>query len=141
MAYGVSCLASIGVLGFLAAPQPSVAGSTPTHTAKAHFIDRATDALGAVTIYTHLSGGRVERSSLLSAIRVRLRRVSPLYARYCWTSAIAMLPSPTADATRLTGLSRTSPHAKMPGALVSRRYGSRPSDQRPAFLRSSPVNT
>src|SRR5215471_8990120 len=43
-----------------------------------------------------------------------------------------MLPSPTADATRLTRLSRTSPHAKKPGALVSRRYGSRLSDQRPA---------
>src|SRR5262245_40450276 len=33
-------------------------------------------------------------------------------ARYCCTSAIAMPPSPTADATRLTGLNRTSPHAK-----------------------------
>ena len=35
--------------------------------------------------------------------------------------ATAMLPSPTAEATRLTGLSRTSPHAKMPGMLDSSR--------------------
>ena len=41
--------------------------------------------------------------------------------RYWWTKAIAMLPSPTAEATRLTGLNRTSPHAKMPGTLVSSR--------------------
>ena len=39
------------------------------------------------------------------------------------TKAIAMLPSPTAAATRLTGLKRTSPHAKMPGTLVSRDTG------------------
>lgn len=44
-----------------------------------------------------------------------------------------MLPSPTAQATRFTGENRTSPHAKMPGTLVSRRYGSRSSVQRPAM--------
>jgi hypothetical protein len=44
--------------------------------------DRATDALGAAIIYARLSGGRAERSSLLSAIKVRPRRVCPLYARY-----------------------------------------------------------
>ena len=38
----------------------------------------------------------------------------PSDARYWWTKAIAMLPSPTAEATRLTGLSRTSPHAEHP---------------------------
>ena len=32
-----------------------------------------------------------------------------------------MLPSPTAEATRLTVLERTSPQAKMPGTLVSSR--------------------
>jgi hypothetical protein len=32
-----------------------------------------------------------------------------------------MLPSPTAAATRFTGLHRTSPQAKTPGTLVSRR--------------------
>ena len=41
--------------------------------------------------------------------------------RYWCTKAIAMLPSPTAAATRFTGLNRTSPQAKMPGTLVSRR--------------------
>ena len=41
--------------------------------------------------------------------------------RYWWTKAIAMLPSPTAAATRFTGPRRTSPHAKIPGTLVSRR--------------------
>ena len=37
-------------------------------------------------------------------------------------NAIAMLPSPTADATRLIDPWRTSA-AKTPGALVSSRYG------------------
>ena len=41
--------------------------------------------------------------------------------RYWWTKAIAMLPSPTAAATRFTGPNRTSPLAKMPGTLVSSR--------------------
>ena len=41
--------------------------------------------------------------------------------RYWCTNAIAMLPSPTAAATRLTGPNRTSPQAKMPGTLVSSR--------------------
>ena len=35
-------------------------------------------------------------------------------------SWIAMAPSPTADATRFTELARTSPAAKIPGALASR---------------------
>src|ERR1700739_981849 len=47
-----------------------------------------------------------------------------------------MLPSPTDAATRLTGPNRTSPHAKMPGTLVSRRYGSRSSVQRPVAPQS-----
>src|SRR3954452_11445925 len=41
--------------------------------------------------------------------------------RYWCTKAIAMLPSPTAAATRLTGPKRTSPHANTPGTLVSSR--------------------
>ena len=61
--------------------------------------------------------------------------------RYWCTKAIAMLPSPTAAATRLTGLKRTSPHAKMPGTLVSSRYGSRSSSQRPDAAASGPVST
>jgi hypothetical protein len=52
---------------------------------------------------------------------------------------MAMLPSPTAAATRLTGLNRTSPLANMPGTLVSRRYGSRSSCQSPAARTSGPV--
>ena len=52
-----------------------------------------------------------------------------------------MLPSPTAAATRLTGPNRTSPHAKMPGTLVSSKYGSRSCSQRPAARRSVPVST
>src|SRR5262245_15700922 len=34
-----------------------------------------------------------------------------------------MLPSPTADATRLTGLNRTATQAKIPGTLVSQEVG------------------
>ena len=37
-----------------------------------------------------------------------------------------MAPSPTAEAHRLTDPLRTSPAAKMPGRLVSRKYGGRP---------------
>jgi hypothetical protein len=44
-----------------------------------------------------------------------------LCCRYLWTNAIAMLPSPTAEATRLTGLNLTSPQANKPGTLDSRR--------------------
>src|SRR5215216_6178399 len=55
----------------------------------------------------------------------------PASRRYWCTNAMAMLPSPTAAATRLTGAYRTSPHAKIPGTLVSSRYGSRSSAQRP----------
>ena len=54
---------------------------------------------------------------------------------------MAMLPSPTAAATRFTGPQRTSPHAKIPGTLVSRRYGSRSSVQRPVARMSDPVST
>src|SRR3990172_6029064 len=61
--------------------------------------------------------------------------------RYWCTKAIAMLPSPTAAATRFTGLNRTSPQAKVPGTLVSSRYGSRASSQRPAARTSEPVST
>src|SRR5437763_13481684 len=40
-----------------------------------------------------------------------------------WTPAMAMLPSPTAAAQRLTEPERTSPTAKMPGRLVSSATG------------------
>ena len=48
------------------------------------------------------------------------------------SKAIAMLPSPTAAATRFTGANRTSPHAKMPGTLVSRKIRVAVELQRPA---------
>src|SRR4051794_32782565 len=38
-----------------------------------------------------------------------------------WTKEIAMEPSPTAEATRLTLPARTSPTANIPGRLVSSR--------------------
>jgi hypothetical protein len=53
----------------------------------------------------------------------RHRRKGLVYAptcpRYCCTKRTAMLPSPTAAATRLTEFARTSPAAKTPGRLVS----------------------
>src|SRR6185436_6736932 len=58
-------------------------------------------------------------------VRVLTRLLHRCYrascCKYLWTKAIAMLPSPTAEATRLTGLNLTSPQAKMPGTLDSRR--------------------
>ena len=41
------------------------------------------------------------------------------------TSCTQIDPSPTAEATRFTLPARTSPTAKMPGWLVSRRWGAR----------------
>jgi len=42
-------------------------------------------------------------------------------ARYSWMNCTAMLPSPTAEATRFTDRARTSPTAKTPGTLDSSR--------------------
>ena len=53
-----------------------------------------------------------------------LHTAQPLRIYSCsarWTNEIAIEPSPTADATRLTLPARTSPTAKTPGRLVSRR--------------------
>ena len=41
-------------------------------------------------------------------------------SRYVWRSWIAIAPSPTAEATRLIELARTSPAANTPGVLASR---------------------
>src|SRR2546427_12682974 len=41
--------------------------------------------------------------------------------KYSWTSWIAVAPSPTADATRLTERQRASPTANTPGMLVSKK--------------------
>jgi pimeloyl-ACP methyl ester carboxylesterase len=46
-----------------------------------------------------------------------------------WTSWIAIEPSPTAEATRLTEPCRTSPAASTPGTLVSSESGRRSSGQ------------
>ncbi|MDQ3062226.1 MAG: hypothetical protein M3R14_05100 [Acidobacteriota bacterium] len=43
--------------------------------------------------------------------------------RYSWTNCTAIEPSPTAEATRLTESLRTSPAAKTPARLVSRKNG------------------
>src|SRR5690606_41788547 len=45
----------------------------------------------------------------------------------CWcTSEMTTVPSPTAEATRVTGPARTSPTANRPGTLVSCGRGGRP---------------
>ena len=67
--------------------------------------------------------------------------VAPVSLRYWCTKAIAMLPSPTAEATRFTGPERTSPQAKMPGTLVSRRYRSRSRCHSLSSPTSGPVST
>jgi hypothetical protein len=55
-----------------------------------------------------------------------------------WT---AMAPSPTAEATRLTEPDLTSPAAKTPGRVVSRRNGERFGVQRGDWIRNGPVRT
>src|SRR5262245_46833913 len=61
------------------------------------------------------------------------------------TKEIAIEPSPTADATRLTLPHRTSPTANTPGRDVSSRYGERSSGHcaavRSSRVRSDPVFT
>src|SRR5262249_37243037 len=58
-----------------------------------------------------------------------VRHGAPTSARYWWIKETAIDPSPTPEATRLIEPWRTSPATKMPGALVSRRNGSRSSGQ------------
>ena len=53
--------------------------------------------------------------------RVPSARFAASSAKCSCTNAIAMLPSPTPDATRLMLPCRTSPAAKIPGTLVSSR--------------------
>src|SRR6476619_4076421 len=90
----------------------------------------------------HASSSTDNGRATLSFSVSRLHRVQGCSLRYCCTNAIAMLPSPTAAATRFTGLNRTSPTANTPGTLVSSRYGSRSaSPHRAAALTSVPVRT
>src|SRR5262249_56184835 len=62
-----------------------------------------------------------------------------------WPNEIAIEPSPTADATRLTLPHRTSPTANTPGRDVSSRYGERSRGHcaaaRSSRVRSDPVFT
>src|SRR6185295_7808391 len=61
--------------------------------------------------------------------------------RYSCTNWTAIAPSPTAEATRLTEPDRTSPEAKTPGRLVSRRYGWRAAVHCEEPERAGPVRT
>src|SRR5690349_19716387 len=64
-------------------------------------------------------------------------------AKYRWTEAIVLAPSPTADAHRFIDPALTSPAANTPGKLVSMSKGLRSSVQflgrLPFFGRSGPV--
>src|SRR5215207_10886085 len=70
-------------------------------------------------------GRGADRSALGPGTRILFTGLALCYrascCRYLWTKAIAMLPSPTAWATRLTGLNLTSPQANTPGRLDSSR--------------------
>src|SRR5262249_57589717 len=59
--------------------------------------------------------------------------------KYSGPNSPAMAPSPTAEATRLVEPSRTSPAAKTPGRLVSRKNGSRSAVQCGEADTSGPV--
>ena len=80
--------------------------------------------LGRESIYAWL-GVTLTAAPSARETRIRFTVLAECYrascCRYLWTKAIAMLPSPTAEATRLTGLNLTSPQAKTPGTLDSRR--------------------
>src|SRR5688572_11658777 len=58
-------------------------------------------------------------------IALLIRKQLHISLRYSCTNRTAMAPSPTADATRLMESDRTSPAAKTPARLVSRRNGCR----------------
>src|SRR6185503_3729772 len=78
-----------------------------------------------------LAGRRCRHDVILHSVSVRC------------TNEIAIEPSPTAEATRLTLPPRTSPTANTPGRLVSSRWGGRSRGQRAATrssrVRSGPV--
>ena len=75
------------------------------------------------------SGGRALSSSAVASRRILGNPVPKASsrahrpARRWWTSRTAIEPSPTAEATRLTEPEWTSPTAKIPGRLVSRKNG------------------
>src|SRR5262249_35932275 len=99
-----------------------------THELVHHYAHRSLLRLG----FRRLDKTAVANSSAVSY---------PSSASRTCASCTAMLPAPTADATRLTAPWRTSPAAKTPGRLVSSSIGGRSSghaaSSRPA--RSGPV--
>ncbi len=70
---------------------------------------------GQGRVMSRAVSARGEQSAACPPREFYPRRAWPSRARYWWTKAIAMLPSPTAAATRLIGLRRTSPQAKYAG--------------------------
>src|SRR3954454_21420257 len=74
----------------------------------------------------HVPLGRLRRGARLQRRAVRpplVREAAQRAASRWWTRRTAIAPSPTADATRLIEPECTSPTAKMPGWLVSRKWG------------------
>lgn len=75
------------------------------------------DALDALTNFGLLYGidGIQVRAGAIAHLRLRLFEA----VNRRWIPAMAIPPSPTADAQRFTDPDRTSPAAKIPGRLVS----------------------
>jgi len=102
----------------------------------------------ACVIYEMLSGERPFSGATPQAVMAKrfsempkslrsIRSSIPESVEKAVTKAMAIDPSPTADATRLMLPPRTSPTANTPGRLVSRRYGALGSGQRAATKSSS----
>ena len=87
------------------------------------------------------AGGTAPRSAVPGSVSAP----RPSSRKWSWTRRMAIEPSPTAAATRLTDPCRTSPTAKTPGRLDSRNIGSRRSGHCssacPPWRRSVPVTT
>lgn len=94
-----------------------------------HYL-RPTTRITVIHFQTLLAAGgaRFDLAYLVEMCAGWLRhnvRLSHLSLRYSCTNWTAIAPSPTAEATRLTELDRTSPAANTPGRLVSSRNGCR----------------
>src|SRR5437879_6574699 len=61
------------------------------------------------------------------------------FLKYSCTNATAMAASPTAEVTRFIEPERTSPAAKTPDRLVSRKWGWRCAVQKGEFVTAAPV--
>jgi hypothetical protein len=71
-----------------------------------------------------------ERQAFVAPLRALVDPDAWSVAKRFWMSWIAIDPSPTAEATRLTDRCRTSPDAKTPGMLASSSEGGRSSGHR-----------